>query len=633
MFTKKVYSCLMLFLLCFSLIASFYCFNVEAQSSYIVGSQTTNSGGILQELNNRIVGSVYTMPAYGVISNMSIYLQAFGASVVTGKCAVYVNSSKTLVAETVESTITFDYSTDMWCTLNFSSPVALESGVAYLFCFWGSVNVGFNTVFFPKVSGDSGQGYLTSSIYNASYPTTLTATSGAYAYPLYSVYSDNTVISSSPAIAATVTINSTAYSTPSYFSLNGERSFTAQTSKVYSGEAYTFDHWLINGTTTNSSNPVTLNITASTTLTACYTELAGVYHFYGPYNETTGELINDLVTVTAHYPEDTDLPAYSFTLNGTWVFPPDYNVMYYSFLFSDGSTREYWVDQSEIITDIYVFMTNDPTSYVINFLDYTGILQTYPYVTIKAYVNGSLFTVEKRMVDAQNNIGAVLSEGEKYELTIGNDEYSFVYGDLYMTSTVGFQLVLRGVDLPKESLLMYKYVTLYAHRDFSSNSIFFFYNDTKEATTSVTVTFTDENGVVAYENTYAADTVSLNWTGAVNATSYQLDVAVVHEEYGEFTWKQYFPNAVGDGPAMFDFSFMGDWSFDMTYLFPAILILFAAGLCSALNADVGAILLVLVAIVLTLIGWIPIPVGSLIAGFAFAVLMALMYNKRRATIG
>jgi hypothetical protein len=60
--------------------------------------------------------------------------------------------------------------------------------------------------------------------------------------------------------------------------------------------------------------------------------------------------------------------------------------------------------------------------------------------------------------------------------------------------------------------------------------------------------------------------------------------------------------------------------------------LFAAGCFSALNAEVGAIMLVIVAIILTWMGWIPIPGGALVAGLFLAVLMGLVYSKRRVMI-
>jgi len=630
---KKLCSFFLLFLLCFSLAAGFFNFNgfVQAQTSYALGY--SGATGALEPITDLVIGSLVSMPVAGSISNITVRFSNYASSTnkLTGKCAVYLHSDLSLVASTVARVDVSLFPAVNEIVFSFSSPIALQGGVDYILAFWGTSTYP-DTTYVNYLSSGS-KGHTQSIAYSGIFPDPLVAVENGYTYAIYTVYGDNTVVSSSPAIGADVTFSGTDYPTPAYFSLsNGNHTFAAEPSKVFGDHAYTFSHWIINGSDNYAANPLTLNITASTTITIYYTEYSGVFQFYGPYDELTGLLLNENVTVTAHYAESTGIPDYSFILNGTWVYPPDYNVQYFEYLFSDGSTRQYWLDPSEIITSIYVLKGNSTTGYVINFLDYTGILLTYPFVTVKAYVNGSLFTVEKLKVDEQNSIGAYLINGEKYQLIIGNEAYNFVYGDLLMTASTGVQLILRGVNFPKETLLMYKNVVLYALRDFSSNSISFYYSDSKNMTNSVTVTFTDSDGVVAYSNSFAADSISLNWTSAVNSTSYQLDVIVDHEEYGEFTWSQYFVKVSGEGAAMFDFSFLGNWSFDLTYLFPAILILFAAACFSALNAEVGALLSVIVAVFLTWMGWIPIPVGSLVAGLAFAILMALVYNKRRVGI-
>jgi len=606
--------------------------NVSAQTIYTLGSTSISGIGSITEVNYVVVGSVFNMPVSAPISNITVYFDVYSApTVFTGKCAIYTHSDLALVATTEEREITLI--SNSWNTFNFSSEINLQGGTDYILAVGGETSVD-NSVYLPNVIGTTNQGYIDSGVpYTGTFPDPLVPSHNSYKYPIYTVYNDNTVVTSTPEIGADITVNGTDYPTPAYFSLsNGNHTFTAESSKVYNVKAYTFDHWLVNDTDSYETEAVTLNITAPTTLEAYYTELSGVFTFYGPYDELTGELLNENVTVTAHYADGTGIADYSFVLNGTWVYPPDYSVQYFEFLFDDNTTRQYWIDPSEIISSLYVFKGTDPTSYVINFLDYTGVLQTYPFVTIKASINGTLFTVEKRKVDELNSIGASLILGEKYQLTIGNEDYNFVYGDMLATATTGVQLILRGVDFPKETLLMFKNVVLYGLRDFSSSSISFYYADALNATTSVEVVFTDSLGTVAYSNTFTADYVNLNWTSAVNATSYQLDVTVTHESYGEFTWSQYFQNEAGDGPAIFDFGFLGTWSFDMTYLFPAILILFVAACFSALNAEVGAVLCVIVAIILTWIGWIPIPIGFLVACLALAILMALVYNKRRASI-
>lgn len=452
-----------------------------------------------------------------------------------------------------------------------------------------------------------------------------------YGAKLYVTYTTGSTVSmsSDPAIGATYTVNGSTYTTPNTLSLeSGSVPFVADESIIYGGSAYLFAHWLVNGTLQYNTSSINLDITGATTIAIHYTEYSNVLWFYGPYDEETGLLLNENVTVTVHHSYNATAD-YSFIVNGTDVYPATLPVLYLTYTFEDSSTREYWIDPSETVSNFYIFKGNNTNSYVINFLDYTGLLETYPYVTAQAYINGSLFTVEKRRIDAQNSIMMNLIEGELYQLSIGNEDYTYVYGDVLCTSTLGIQLTLRGTDFPKETLLMYPYLTVYALRDYDTNSIYFFYNDTKEATTSVNIVFTDAVGTVAYNQTYVANTIVLNWTSATATTSYQLNVVITHSEYGEIEWNQYFVGSSGEATALFSLSFLGDWSINMTYLIPAILILFAAMCFSAINAEVGAILSVIAAIILTWIGWIPIPAGFLVAGFALAVLMALVYNKRR----
>ena len=615
-----------LVLLLLSFLASFITFSNDVSASTFGNTNAEGSYGLFLGVSSLVGGNFSSPSAEGTLRITSITWKGYAYTEnPTNVKAVLVNNDLTIIA--VSESITINQ-TNTWWTNTFSSPPSITSDTPYILALVHS-----SSFYFERSTSDYVAIYDGTNSYAS--PTNPTdANPDDWLYSIYATCEEIFVSAScSPEIEGSITINGTEYTTPFDMGMgDGNYTFTAESSKVYGSNAYTFDHWLVNDTDSYETEAVTLNITAPTTLEAYYTELSGVFTFYGPFNETTGELLNENVTVTAHYADGTGIADYSFVLNGSWVYPPDYSVQYFEFLFDDGNTRQYWIDPSEIITDMYVFKAADPTSYVINFLDYTGVLQTYPYVTIKASINGTLYTVEKRKVDEQNSIGANLILGEKYQLVIGNDEYNFVYGDMLATATTGVQLILRGVDFPKETLLMFKNVVLYGLRDFSSSSISFYYADSLNATTSVEVVFTDSLGTVAYSNTFTADYVNLNWTSAVNATSYQLDVTVTHESYGEFTWSQYFLNEAGDGPAIFDFTFLGTWSFDMTYLFPAILILFVAACFSALNAEVGAVLTVIVAALLTWFGWIPIPVGFLVASLALAILMALVYNKRRGAV-
>lgn len=450
-------------------------------------------------------------------------------------------------------------------------------------------------------------------------------------YSLPPSYSTLTV-SSSPEINAQFSVNGTEYNTPSYVSAsdNDIATLIAEEAKIYGGEGWLFDRWLVNGTDTYYDERIDLNITADTTLVIYYVEIPDLYHFYGPYDEETGELLDENVTVTVYY-DVGGYPPYSHEFNGSWVYPSSPQAQHFQFNFSDGSTREYWVDPSETVLPIYIFW-GDTTTYTINFLDTTGILNTYPYVTIKRYVNGTLYTIEKRKVDEYNSIIANLINTRTYQITLGSESQTYVFGDLTMTSTTSIQLVLRGVDFPKETLLLQKYIRVYGYRNGTSdpNTITIVYEDTKEQTVSVKIEINYANFTNVYTTTLYSDSFVFEWEDAIYGETYQVTVTITHETYGTLTWKQTFAQGFSEAP--FSLAFLGDWTFDSSMLLPALIILLVAGSFSALNAYVGAILMSITAGVLAWWGWIPIPAGLIIAAFVLSVLMALEAKKRMGGI-
>ena len=67
-------------------------------------------------------------------------------------------------------------------------------------------------------------------------------------------------------------------------------------------------------------------------------------------------------------------------------------------------------------------------------------------------------------------------------------------------------------------------------------------------------------------------------------------------------------------------------------LIPALLIIFVAGCFSELTSEVAAILTVIVAIVLTSLGWIDIGQGAIISALALAVMSGIIAAKRRMNV-
>jgi len=156
-------------------------------------------------------------------------------------------------------------------------------------------------------------------------------------------------------------------------------------------------------------------------------------------------------------------------------------------------------------------------------MDTTGILNDYPYVTIKRYVNGTLYTVEKRKVDAYNSILANLVFTRTYQVLLGNEITTYQFGDLTMTAITGVQLVIRGVDFPMDSdfLVMYKYVRIYGYRE-NETSLIINYQDTKSYTNSVEIQIY-LGSIEVYNCTLYTDSFSLEWN---EAEPYRIGITV-----------------------------------------------------------------------------------------------------------
>lgn len=584
---------------------------------------TTEGSTYQRHFDDMMVGSLYSCSDTAYISTISFY--AASSSSTFGVKAFIVDSvSKTILGTSDEVTIT---DTLQWWNASFSLPVEVTAGKSYYLM----VIAQSNYIDFYHDTGGTGLQDSSNNYVSPSDPTDGAAETRKYS--IYASYYAHKVDVTSE-VASPVYVNGEAHTfNYSFNAQTAQYSFYTDQLKVVGGTYYIFSNWLINGTTPNTSKTLVVTIGGDTTIEAEYdsgsTSSGSIYLFHGPFDEETGLARDEDVTVTVHYSTD-DVASGSYTFNGTQLVEADGgNALYFTYTFDDNSTREYWIDPSETVNTFYIFWGNTDT-YTINFMDYTSILDRYPYVSAQTYVNGSYITVEKVKVDSANNIAMHLVPGRTYQFLIGDESYTYVFGNVLATEATTLQLVLKGTDFPKETLLMYPYLTVYANRTFTGASdapIIVRYIDNKDETLNFTVTFTNENGVVEYSYTTVASSITVNWNGASNSSSYTVEATIEHTTYGSYVWRQYLP-AAGAAPVNFDLTFLGDWGFDITYLLPIILIVFVAGCFSRLNAEVGAISAAILAIILTYMGWIPIAPGLLVAALSLAILMAVVYNKR-----
>jgi len=147
-------------------------------------------------------------------------------------------------------------------------------------------------------------------------------------------------------------------------------------------------------------------------------------------------------------------------------------------------------------------------------------------------------------------------------------------------------------------------------------------------TASVKIEINYKNGTNIYSYTETTDSFNHEWANALNSTDYAVVCTVDHARYGVYSWKQYFPCTLSGMPWSLDW--LGtSLPFNTAYLLPAFLILFVGGCFSAINAEVGAFMMVVVAMIIAYMGWLPIPANALVIAFTIALLMGIIYAKRK----
>ncbi len=363
--------------------------------------------------------------------------------------------------------------------------------------------------------------------------------------------------------------------------------------------------------------------------------------FSGPYNKYTSDvtaLLSGAVTVTAHYANEI-LPVATFSVHSSsYSWETNSTILYFSFDYNS-SHREYWLtsnDQTHGNHPLFLFFSSraDTSDYVINFMDQVGMLKTYRYIEAQIYWAGSYLTIDKRLVDSQNSVVLGLVTGSRYRLVITDGLTPNVYGDLVATAVTGVQLTLRGVDFPKETLQLYQYIHTSAIRDFltPTGAITISYEDLTSNTNSVNVTITNAtSGAVEYTHIFSSDNLfSYTWTSVDNATSYQVTITIDHATYGTFYYEHYLLGEYTKAHDPFSLDFLGA-GFPVTtaVLIPALIIIFAAGCFSELTSEAAAVIVVLTAIILTALGWITIPQGSIIAALSLAVMAGVVGARKR----
>ena len=394
-----------------------------------------------------------------------------------------------------------------------------------------------------------------------------------------------------------------------------------------------FQGWLYNGYLYIDNTLYISDSDDEQTVTAIYSTASsppngtsgiGNYTFIGLNEELSGNYLGS-VYVTAFYTVAGRSPE-RFLVAGQYGYNTSVQPQYFHFELGDYD-REYWLAPNE--NDINIYILNSTfTQYTINFLDSAGVLNDYPFVAAKGYINGSLVTLQKEQVDSVGNINLNLVNGFKYTLTLDSGSSEITFGDVVMTSATGVQLILKAIYFPKETLLTYRYMHIYPIRNGTDITINF--EDTQNNTSNVDLSIVDSDGAEQYSSTQSSQTFSVTWSSAVANESYTVSASVNHTVYGVLDYSWYLVGTLDFDAEPFSLAFLGEIpNVNTAYLIPALLALFAAACFSVLSLEVGILAFLCVATIERMFNWLPIPMGLLVAGWALGLLAVLMLARRR----
>lgn len=145
----------------------------------------TMAGTSSRNTENTIVGSIFTPTKDGEAQSITAYIRITSSSK-NMKCAIYLHSNLSLVAQTEERVVPVNPAT--WVTFNFLTPKPiLRANTEYLLVAWSSSGSGFAYLYYSSVA--TNQGHYASSTYGANFPNSMpNPTHEARAYSIYCTF-------------------------------------------------------------------------------------------------------------------------------------------------------------------------------------------------------------------------------------------------------------------------------------------------------------------------------------------------------------------------------------------------------------------------------------------------------------
>lgn len=348
-----------------------------------------------------------------------------------------------------------------------------------------------------------------------------------------------------------------------------------------------------------------------------------LYRLYGAYDEQGYR--DGAINVTFYRPTQESI---NFTLDGyNDVTSQADTRMVFHFDIGYNESRVFYVGEQEYM-DIYVFRPSQPYyTYYFTVIDFVGI--TNGYLETLLNINGTDRIVERWRLDVLNDIPFTLSWGVAYKVRIVCDQGTYLYGIFVAGATNSFTLTVTRNMFPLEATHIGN-ITISVNRTVA-NTIQINYTDVADQTAWVYVAIYELRGsVIVYTTNNTGNNQQITWSNADNKTDYRAHVVISHAVRGSLSWSYVFPAPETYSNPWAFLNQFGSFPFDLSQLIGIGIVTFVFGSFSSQNAPAGMVVGVIVAILLTAIGFLNISWAWLTVTFAVAIIAALSMQRKRS---
>jgi len=352
------------------------------------------------------------------------------------------------------------------------------------------------------------------------------------------------------------------------------------------------------------------------------------YVFHGPFNEDSG-LIEGAVNITV-YPQTGS--TFSFELNESnpsYTLELENKPLMFKWTLAYNYTRIYIPLYN--YEEVYVTVPASPyLDYQVQIIDLLGV--TNAYLEARTYMNGTLYTVERRQIPGGGKLPLILTQFKTYYFRIICDQGIIDLGS--QTTLSPYEPLIFYVtpaQLPRE-YISYGNITASAIRP-NSTCIQIYYNDANERTSQVNITiYSVKNNklTVEYSQSFEANMILINWKDALPSLDYNVKISVSHADYGQLTWQIPLP-APSTPVNIWDIllGWVCDWPVSPSQIISAFIIFFVITLASYKDAEAGLLLGAITAALLIGLGWYAMSWGTLTIITCLIIMLAIARRRRR----